>query len=219
MRSESTALPNQQPKKRRRKDLTKGNGENDDARLTNRHAKLGKTSVAKMASALAKNLSTSTQTVAVSGENSEDMKFQNQLNASAFSSKKKSSDSKSILDSSFLKVSNGDTSVVLAEVKDTDKQKAGVLSSKDPSSKFKDVAVSSDASHPKYHDKNAYAQSRPQSGRLSSGVDELESSVRAREKNGTRELPDVNTFEGKYPMPSMVNISYSQSLCYVALVN
>ncbi|XP_024019109.1 ubinuclein-1 isoform X4 [Morus notabilis] len=123
-RFETTVLPNQQPKKRRRKDLAKGNGENNDDRLPNKHTKL--------------------------------------------------------------------------EVKDIDKQKA----SKDPSSKFKDVAVSSDALHQKYHDKSAYAQSRPQSGKLLGSVDELDSSVRLKEKNGIREQPDVNAFEGKYSTTS-----------------
>ncbi|XP_024019105.1 ubinuclein-1 isoform X3 [Morus notabilis] len=174
-RFETTVLPNQQPKKRRRKDLAKGNGENNDDRLPNKHTKL-----------------------AVSGEHSEDLKFENQLNASTFFPKKKSSESKTALDPSFLKVSNGDTSVALAEVKDIDKQKA----SKDPSSKFKDVAVSSDALHQKYHDKSAYAQSRPQSGKLLGSVDELDSSVRLKEKNGIREQPDVNAFEGKYSTTS-----------------
>ncbi|PON60146.1 Hpc2-related domain containing protein [Parasponia andersonii] len=191
-----------QPKKRRRKDLAKGNGENDDSRVQNKHAKLGKMATGKITSAPAKNLSSATQTGAVSGEHSDDMKFQNQLNASAFCYKKKSSDSKTILDPSNLKVSNGDTTMTLAEVKDIDKQKAGALLSKDPSSKFKDVAVSSDSSHPKYHDRSAYAQSKSQSGRPLSNVDELESTVRAREKNGICELSDVNMFEGKYTTPA-----------------
>lgn len=216
MRSETTVLPNQQPKKRRRKDLTKSNGENDDGRLPNKHTKLGKTTAAKNTFTLAKNLPTSAQSVAVSGEHGEDLRFQNQLNSSAFFSKKKSSESKTILDPSFLKVSNGDTSVALAEAKDIDKQKA----SKDSSSKFKDVAVSSDALHQKYHDKSAYAQSRPQSGKLLGGsVDELESTVRSKEKNGIREQPDISAFEGKYSTPSTVSISYSQFLCYFACTN
>ncbi|GMN45522.1 hypothetical protein TIFTF001_014710 [Ficus carica] len=198
-RTETTVLPNQQPKKRRRKDLTKSNGENDDGRLPNKHTKLGKTTAAKNTFTLAKNLPTSAQSVAVSGEHGEDLRFQNQLNSSAFFSKKKSSESKTILDPSFLKVSNGDTSVALAEAKDIDKQKA----SKDSSSKFKDVVVSSDALHQKYHDKIAYAQSRPQSGKLlGGGVDELESTVRSKEKNGIREQPDISAFEGKYSTPS-----------------
>ncbi|XP_062099545.1 ubinuclein-1 isoform X2 [Humulus lupulus] len=206
-RIESTALPSQQPKKRRRKDLAKGNGENDDGRLQNKLAKLGKMATGKNTSAPAKTLSTTTQAVAVSGERGEDMKFQNQLNATVFGAKKKSSESKTLIDPSVLKVSNGDTTMILAEVKDIEKQKTGALFSKDPSSKFKEMAVSSDSSHSKHHDKGAYAQSKSQSGKPSSGVDELDLSVRAREKNGNRELSDVNTFEGKYSAP-MTKISH-----------
>ncbi|KAF3447040.1 hypothetical protein FNV43_RR12220 [Rhamnella rubrinervis] len=201
--SEPTVLPNQQPKKRRRKDLAKGNGENDDGHLpNNKHAKLGKMAAPKVTPALAKNSSTSTHAVAITGEHFEDVKFQNQLNASGLGSKKKSSDSKTILDPTFLKVSNGEASVPLAEVKDVDKHKTGALLSKDPSSKFKDVTVSSDCSHLKYHDKSAYSHARPQSGRQLSNVDQLESSTRAREKSGIREPPDINAFEGKYSMPT-----------------
>ncbi|KAM6544048.1 hypothetical protein CsatB_008495 [Cannabis sativa] len=198
-RIESTALPSQQPKKRRRKDLAKGNGENDDGCLQNKHAKPGKMASGKNTSALAKTLSTTTQAVAVSGE---DIQFQSQLNSTVVCPKKKSSDSKTIIDPSVLKVSNGDATMILAEVKDIEKQKTGSLLSKDPSSKFKEMAVSSDSSHSKHHDKNVYVQSKSQSGRPSSGADELDSSIRVREKNGNRELSDVNTFEGKYSAPT-----------------
>lgn len=184
--------------------MAKGNGENDDGRLPIKHTKLGKAAAAKITSGHAKNLSTSTQPVAVSGEHNEDAKFQNELNALAFFTKKKSSDIKTILDPSFLKVSNGDTSVALTEVKDIDKQKAGVLLSKDLNSKLKDVAVSSDSSHLKHQDKSAYAQPRLQSGRPLGG-DELGSSIRAKEKNGIREQPEVNSFEGKYSVPTTVS--------------
>lgn len=205
--SEPAVLPNQQPKKRRRKDLAKGNGENDDGRLpNNKHAKLGKMAAPKVTSALAKNSSTSTQTVAITGEHFEDLKFQNPLNASGLGSKRKSSDSKPILDPTLLKVSNGEASVSLVEVRDIDRHKPGGLLSKDPSSKYKDVTVSSDSSLIKYHEKSAYAQSRPQSGRSSSNVDELESSIRVRERNGIREPSDINAFERKYSMPAQVSI-------------
>ncbi|XP_048331527.2 ubinuclein-1 isoform X2 [Ziziphus jujuba] len=200
-RIEPAALPNQQPKKRRRKDLAKGNGENDDGHLpNNKHAKLSKMAAAKVTSNLTKSSSTPSQPVAVAGEHFEDVKLQNQFNASD-GSKKKSSDSKTMLDPTFLKVSNGDASVPLPEGKDFDKQKTGVLLSKDSSSKLKDVGA--DGSHLKYHEKSAYSQSRPQSGRPLGNVDELDSSVRAREKNGIREPLDLNTFEGKYSIPTM----------------
>lgn len=201
------ALPNQQPKKRRRKEA-KGPGENDDSHVPNKHAKVGKTAAAKITSTLVKNSSAPIQTVTVPTEHCEDVKFQNQLNVCGLSSTKKSTDSKTILDPSLLKVSEGDAAALQAEVKDIDKQKTGVLLSKDPSNRFKDAGGSSDGSYQKYHEKSAYAQTKPQSGRPSSNADEMET-VRAREKNGVCEIPDLNLTDGKYAVPTTVsNIIY-----------
>lgn len=206
-----TVVPNQQPKKRRRKDLAKGGGENDDGHLPSKHTKLAKSVAAKITSVYPKILSSANQLVAVSGVNNEDPKSQNQLNASASGSKKKSYDaSKSNIDPSVRKLSNGDTSVALAEANDfVDKQKSGVVLSKDPTSKLRDEAVSLDSLHQKYRDKNAHAQSRSQSSRSVGGGDDFESSIKSKEKNGVREQPNFNTFEGKYSAPMTVSISYS----------
>lgn len=195
----TAALPNQQPKKRRRKEAK--SGENDDSHLPNKQAKLGKTAAAKITSGLAKN-SSPTQTIAVTTEHREDVKFQNPLNACGFSSIKKSSDSKTVMNPSPLKASEGDASGLQVEVKDIEKPKTGILLPKDSSNRFKDAGGSSDASYQKYHDKSAYSQTKTQSGRLSSNVDELESSVRARVKNGIRQLPDLNLSDGKYSVPT-----------------
>ncbi|XP_050364662.1 ubinuclein-1-like isoform X4 [Argentina anserina] len=134
----TAALPNQQPKKRRRKDA-KNPGENHGSLAPNRQAKLA-------------------------------------------------------LDR--------DASGLLGEVKDIDKPKSGSLLHNDSSNRFKDAGASSDASYHKYHDKSAYSQTKIQSGRLSSNADELESSVRARVKNGIRQLPDLNLSDGKYSVPT-----------------
>ncbi|XP_048436497.1 ubinuclein-1-like isoform X6 [Pyrus x bretschneideri] len=131
-----------------------------------------------------------------------DVKFQNQLNVSGPSSTRKSTESKTVMDPSFMKVSDGDAFVLQADVKDIDKQKAGVLLSKDSSNKFKDAGGSCDGSYQRYHDKSAYAQTKHQSGRASSNVDELESLVRAKHKNGIREIPDLNLSDGKYSLPT-----------------
>ncbi|KAL6296749.1 hypothetical protein ACE6H2_004891 [Prunus campanulata] len=194
------ALPNQQPKKRRRKEA-KGPGGNDDSHVPNKHAKVGKTAAAKITSTLAKNSSAPIQTVTVPTEHCEDVKFHNQLNVCGLSSTKKSTDSKTILDPSLLKVSEVDAAALQAEVKDMDKQKTGVLLSKDPSNRFKDAGGSSDGSYQKYHEKSAYVQTKPQSGRPSSNADEMET-VRAREKNGVCEIPDLNLTDGKYAVPT-----------------
>ncbi|XP_019461794.1 PREDICTED: ubinuclein-1-like isoform X2 [Lupinus angustifolius] len=57
-------LPNQEPKKRRRKDISKNLGENKDGSGSNKHVKVGKTAAGK---------------TAVSGENHEELKLRSQL--------------------------------------------------------------------------------------------------------------------------------------------
>ncbi|XP_050364660.1 ubinuclein-1-like isoform X2 [Argentina anserina] len=198
----TAALPNQQPKKRRRKDA-KNPGENHGSLAPNRQAKLGKTAGAKMSSALGLAKSSSAlNTIAVTTEHRDDMKFQNSLNACGYSPTKKSVDSNSVINPSPLKALDRDASGLLGEVKDIDKPKSGSLLHNDSSNRFKDAGASSDASYHKYHDKSAYSQTKIQSGRLSSNADELESSVRARVKNGIRQLPDLNLSDGKYSVPT-----------------
>lgn len=188
--------PSHQPKKRRRKDLTKAQGESDDGNLPNKQVKVGKTGSGKSAALAAKNVSVPSQAPAVMSEHGEEMKLQNQSSASVICSKKKTADTKTTLDPSSLKVSNGSSSVALAEVKD-DRQKIGVLHSKNLGNKMKDASGLSDASHQRYHDKNAYAQLKSQSGRPSDNVNSLEVAARSREKNGVRELPETNVSESK----------------------
>ncbi|KAJ0025524.1 hypothetical protein Pint_08097 [Pistacia integerrima] len=193
--TEPAVIPNQQPKKRRRKDLAKGLGESDDSRVSNKHAKVNKAATGKSAPLVGKNFPT--QNLAVASENFGDVKGQNQLNVSVVPSKKKSADTKMTLDPSSLKISNGGASVSLAEAKDTEKLKTGVIPAKNVSSKLKDVTGPSDASHLKYHDHSAHSQSKSLSGKLFRNVDELEPSVRQREKNGIHELSTFNVSEGK----------------------
>ena len=176
--------------------MAKAQGESDDGNLPNKHVKVGKTVPGKSAALAAKNVSVPSQAAAVMSEHGEDMKLQNQPNASVICSKKKNADTKTTLDPSSLKVSNGSSSVALAEVKD-DRQKIGVVPSKNLGNKMKDASGLSDASHQRYHDKNAYAQVKSQSGRPSDNVNPLEVAARPREKNGVRELPESNVSESK----------------------
>ncbi|KAJ4700760.1 Wound-responsive family protein, putative isoform 1 [Melia azedarach] len=196
--TEPTVTSNQQQKKRRRKDMAKAHGENDDGRVSNKHVKLTKTAATKSAPLVGKNLPT--QNLAATSIHYEDVRSHNQLNASGIPSKKKSADYKTSLDSSSLKVSNGDASVSLAEAKDVERLKTGVLQSKYVTNKLKDISGPSDASHQKYLDQSAHAQSKSQSSRPQHNVDELEASVRQRDKNGSHELSEIIVHEGKYPM-------------------
>ncbi|XP_040998278.1 ubinuclein-1-like isoform X1 [Juglans microcarpa x Juglans regia] len=200
--NEPNALPNQQPKKRRRKDLEKGHGGNDEFHAPSKHVKKDRMAAAKIATMLMKKDSSSpSQNLAVTSENLQDVKIQNSLVAPGISSKKKPADTKMIFDpAASLKVSNGDASVSLAEVRDIDKQKTGVVQSKSLGDKLKDASGFFDALQQKYPDKSAHVQSKSLSGRPLNNVDPLELSIRPKEKNGVTELSDRNSSMDKYAM-------------------
>ncbi|KAG2665905.1 hypothetical protein I3760_15G029800 [Carya illinoinensis] len=197
--NEPTVLLNQQPKKRRRKDLGKGHGGNDEFHASSKHVRKDKTAAANM-----KNDSSSpSQNLAVTSEHFQDAKIQNQLGATGISSKKKSVDvdAKMIFDPSVSqKLSNGDASVSLAEVRDADRQKTGVVQSRNPGDKLKEASASFEASQHKYLDNSDHVQSKSLSGRPSNNVDQLELSIRPKEKNGIREPSDNNFSVDKYAM-------------------
>ncbi|GAV73768.1 HRD domain-containing protein [Cephalotus follicularis] len=188
--NETTMIPDQQPKKRRRKDTTKTDGESDDG-PKNKYIKANKTTVGKTTPLLGNNSSAPSQNVLLRSEHSEDLKSQNQLNA-GISSKKKYADTKSTSDPSFLKVTNGDGSLSLLQAKDIEKLQTGVGPSKNLSNKMKDASFPSDASHHKSHD-NSASHAKSHHVKTSNNVDE----VRMREKNGVRELPDLNISDSK----------------------
>lgn len=203
-RSEPPLSPNQQSKKRRRKDFAKAQAENEDGNVANKPVKLSKTVSGKSTAMAAKNVvSVPSQAPSVASEHYEDIKLQNQPNASVICSKKKSADTKTTLDPSSVKISNGSSSVAVTEVKD-ERLKTGVLQSKNLGNKSKDVSGFSDASHQRYHDKNAYAQLKSQSGRASDNFNPLDAAARPREKNGVRELPETNVSESKSMMQTTV---------------
>ncbi|KAK7320971.1 hypothetical protein VNO77_30981 [Canavalia gladiata] len=200
--NEPPVLPNPQSKKRHRKDISKNPGENIDGHVSNKLAKVGKTVAGKTASLPVKNMSKSSPNLAVPGENYEDLKLRSQLDVSGISSKKKSADTRSMLDPSVCsKVPNDDAPA--AEVKDTDKQKTGIPQSKITSDKYKDASGLLDTSHQKYHEKSACAHLKSQPGRTPSNVDNLENTGRTKDKNGIRELPDLNLLEGKSAMQTL----------------
>ncbi|XVE60275.1 hypothetical protein DITRI_Ditri05aG0115800 [Diplodiscus trichospermus] len=199
--NEPTLIPNQQPKKRRRKDASKPPEESDNGRVSNKYVKAIKMTAGRAEPSLGKNNSNSCQNLTAVNEQYGDIKSQNPLSISGVSSKKKSSETRLALDPSYLKDPHGDTSVPLADVKDIERSKMVSLQSKNVvSNKLKDATGSSDVLHHKYHDKNAYTQSKSQHGRPISSVDELEQSVQPREKNSIHEMPDANVSDGKHAM-------------------
>lgn len=204
-RNKPTVLPNQQPKKRRRKDLEKGHGGNDDNHASTKHLKKDKLAAGRIAATLVKDSSSPSQNLDVTRENLPDVKFQNQPGAPGSSSKKKSADTKTIFDPSpSLKVSNGDASVSL-EVRDIDMQKTGAIQSKNLGDKLKDVGGSFEVSQHKHLDKSAYAQSKSLPGRPLNSVDQLELSIRPKEKNSVRELSENNFSVDKSAMQMTVS--------------
>ncbi|KAK2443939.1 ubinuclein-1 [Trifolium repens] len=184
---EPPVLPNQQPKKRRKKDIVKNPGENDNDHGSNKHVKVGKAAYGKTTSTQAKNVCNSSQNFVVPDGHYEALKPQNQLDIYGISSKKKIADTKPISVSS---KPSDDVPVAMSEEKDADK-KIGAFQSKNTSGSF-------DLSHQKYNEKGAYAQSKSQPGRPSTSIDGLENPSRSKEKNGKRQLPDLNVAVGKF---------------------
>ncbi|KAK7301431.1 hypothetical protein RJT34_12295 [Clitoria ternatea] len=194
--NEPPVLPNQRAKKRRRKDITKSPGESIDSHVSNKHVKVGKTAAGKTTSLPVKNMINSAPNLAPPGEHYEDLNHRNQLDVSGINSKKKTADTRPMMDPSVcLKESN-----VVAEAKDADKQKTGAVQLKNSSDKHKDASGLLDTSNKKNHEKSGCAHSKSQTGRSPSSVDDLENTGRSKDKNGIRELPDLNLSAGKSAM-------------------
>ncbi|XP_020211234.1 ubinuclein-1 isoform X2 [Cajanus cajan] len=188
--NEPPVLPIQQAKKRRRKDIPKNPGENIDGHVSNKHVKVGKTTAGKASSLHVKNTISSSNNLGVPSDHCEDMKFRNQLDVSGISLKKKTSDSRQMSDPPVCSKVSTDDAPTAAE--EADKQKTGSLQSKNMSDKYKDATGFLDTSHQKYHEKSASAHSKPQPGKTSSSVDNLENTGRSKDKIAIRVLPDLN---------------------------
>ncbi|XP_028781537.1 ubinuclein-2 isoform X2 [Neltuma alba] len=200
-RIEPSVSAKQHPKKRRKKDELKNPDESYQGQGSNKHVKLGRAATGKTAMLPLKNMSNSSQNLVGPSENYEESKGRNQLDVLGISSKKKTADTKPVLDSSVcLKVSCDDGPTSVTEAKNVDKQSAGVPQIKNMSNKHNDASTSSDASQQKYREKSAGAQSKSQAGRPSSNTNDLEGACRSKEKNRMCELPDLNFSEAKYPM-------------------
>lgn len=193
--SNDPTLPlNQQPKKRRRKDVSKDHGGSDGGHAPNKHLKVAKKAAGRSV-ALVEKISTSPSHIIAIPMQSEDVKSQNLTSASEYMSKKKSTDTKATLDPSPSRVSNGDA--IAADGKDIDKQKTEPVQCKDQINKSKDGIASFDASHQRSNDKIIYDQFKSQYERITNNLEALDQSVQGREKNGTRQFSDINVPEGK----------------------
>ncbi|KAM7259675.1 hypothetical protein ACFE04_015416 [Oxalis oulophora] len=168
-----------QQKKRKRKDIPKVD---DDGSKKNKQAKPGKAAVEKSVPQPEKNSFGPSTNVAVSRENLENHRSQNQLNAGD-STKKKAAVSKTADRSSSLKISNGGASVSLPDPNVIEKPKAEVLASKNVTNKSKDG--SSNISHQKFH-KKSVLPSKFQHAKATSNIDEGQ----MKQNNDIQKLPN-----------------------------
>lgn len=128
MCSEPTISATQQPKKRRRKDVTKAQGGNEDGPNPNKHIKIGNKG-RKSSSSIERN------TTSQFNVQSTNVLEASQANATEASAKKKIADHQTLMDPT-----------ASLEHKDADQQKIGVFSSQNHNNNLKDSSELQDAS-------------------------------------------------------------------------
>ncbi|XP_042040487.1 ubinuclein-1-like isoform X1 [Salvia splendens] len=169
-RVEPTISATQQPKKRRRKDVTKAQGGNDDGLNPNKHIKIGNKG-RKSSSSVERN------TTSQFNVQSTNVLEASQANATEASVNKKIADHQTLMDPT-----------ASLEHKDVDQQKIGVFSSQNHNNKLKDSSELQDASAQR---PNSSPVSKPQYTKLNKAK-ELDQSVRRNEKSGHVARFDLN---------------------------
>ncbi|CAI9115497.1 OLC1v1016413C3 [Oldenlandia corymbosa var. corymbosa] len=187
-RVEPSTLPNEQPKKRRRKDVDGG----DDGRIPNKLVKAPKRA-GKPVSLVEKNASALSTVIALPNIHSEDVKHHNQANSSAISSRKKYSDVKGG-EQCLLGVVNGNE---MAPGKDFGMQKHGT-----------DVVNShgtiSDASNQRPQEKSLSSHSKNHSGKYLNNST-MDQSGLQKEKTGVRERSELSVADSKNSVENVRN--------------
>ncbi|KAL6522165.1 hypothetical protein OROMI_032042 [Orobanche minor] len=186
-RIEPTISANQQPKKRRRKDLTKGHTESDDGHNPKKIAKLG--NKGRKASSLSQsNSTTQSHRVVMPNIHGANMQFQTApANAAEVSIKKKTADLNVKEESSGL--SNGV------------RHRPEVLSSKNHSSKGEHSEPQTNSTH-RSNGKSLHA-SKAHSERQLDNVDDLDKLIQQNEKGGIVAGFDLNVPASRDSMPTM----------------
>ncbi|GKD25155.1 hypothetical protein Tco_1231369, partial [Tanacetum coccineum] len=133
LRNEPPALPTEQPKKRRRKDSSKGDGGSNDGQLPNKQRKVGKKEAKKVVASADMNLITPSRSITLPTVNQDDLKYQSTVIALGTVVKK--ADSKITKNPSPTRILNGEAKVA---AKNIDKQKTVAPQSKKQVSKVKD---------------------------------------------------------------------------------
>lgn len=190
-RIEPVSPKNQQPKKRRRKDLAKSHVGDDDGHNQSKPVKVGK----KAGKPVPVVSETSHPSHGVALQNvSHEEKFPNQLNVSEIPITKKAADTQNMLELSPSASLRGNS----AEEKDLDQQKIGVAQSKNLGDKLKDGSEISGKSSQRLHDRSSYAQEKSNAGRSVNISDGIDQSVQRRD-----EKFNVSGFEGKNSAQTM----------------
>lgn len=161
---------NQQPKKRRRKDLAKGHVGDNDGHSPSKPVKVGKKAGKPVP--VVSGSSHPSHGVALQNVSHEGEKFLNQLNASERPITKKAADTQSMLEQSPSVSLRGDS----AQEKDFDQQKIGVIQSKN----LDGSEISGNSTQ--RHDKSSYAQERSVVGRPVNVSDGVDQSVQRRDE-------------------------------------
>ncbi|XP_076932696.1 ubinuclein-1-like isoform X2 [Bidens hawaiensis] len=186
--NEPTALPSEQPKKRRRKDSTKGDNGSKDGHVQNKQMKVSKSEKKKMLTSADKNLTTPSRSLTVTTASNE--MYQNTVIALG-TVVKKSSDSKSITNPSPTKMLDGETKVTAKNIDNM--QKTGVLQSKKHGSKTKDGSRIPVSQSQRTNDKSSDVKSQ---GPLLHNSEELnQSALLIREKNIVHPQADIKASE------------------------
>ncbi|KAH0716183.1 hypothetical protein KY284_009088 [Solanum tuberosum] len=190
-RIEPVSPKNQQPKKRRRKDLAKSHVGDDDGHNQSKPVKVGK----KAGKPVPVVSETSHPSHGVALQNvSHEEKIPNQLNVSEIPITKKAADTQNMLELSPSASLRGNS----AEEKDLDQQKIGVTQSKNLGDKLKDGSEISGKSSQRLHDRSSFAQEKSNVGRSVNISDGIDQSVQRRD-----EKFNVSGFEGKNSAQTM----------------
>lgn len=170
MCSEPATSVKQQPKKRRRKDVIKTQGGNEDGQNPSKHVKTGNKG-RKSSSSFERNSTNQ------SNMHSSNVPDASQANAAEVSIKKKTADTQNAVDPSGS-----------LQSKDVDQPKIGVFSSQSHNNKLKDSGELQDTSAQRL---SSSLVSKPHHGKLNS-ANELDQSVQQKEKSVPVERFDLN---------------------------
>ncbi|KAK4429615.1 Ubinuclein-1 [Sesamum alatum] len=185
-RIEPTISANQQPKKRRRKDVAKGQGGMDDGQNPNKHVKIGNKG-RKALSSIERNSTNQSHIVALPNVHRSDLLFEaSPTDAAEVSLKKKTVDTQITMDP--LGLSNVDGS---RQDKDADQQRTRVLSSQNHNNHRKESSELQNTLAQRPNDKSSHA-SKSHSGKQLSNADGLDQTIQRKEKGGHVERFDLN---------------------------